>query len=142
MKCLLKRRRESRLGFKIIQTGGEGIVTREGLGVRVLQLRDGKFITLFDFLKIFTYLAVSSCGCVTWDLSLQSTNSLLMWAQQLWHMGFGAPWQMPSQFPCQESNPYPPHWKAGYEPLDHQGCPHKWLSLCVCSLKLCPDLDA
>ena len=33
MKCLLRRRRESRLGFKIIQTGGEGIVTREGLGV-------------------------------------------------------------------------------------------------------------
>lgn len=113
MKCLLKRRRESRLGFKIIQTGGEGIMTCEGLGVRVLQLRDGKFITLFDFLKIFMYLAVSGRGCVTWDLSLQSTNSLLMWAQQLWHVGFAAPWHMPSQFPCRESNPTSPALEGG-----------------------------
>lgn len=142
MKCLLKRRRESRLGFKIIQTGGEGIVTPEGLGVRVLQLRDGKFITLFEFLKTFIYLAVSGHTRVTWDLLLQSTNSLLVWAQQLWRMGFAAPWHAPSQFPRQESNLHPPHWKAGYEPLDQQGCPYKWLSLCACSLRLCPGLDA
>ena len=139
MKCLLKGRHKSRLGFKIVQTRGEGVVRREGLGVRVLELRDGKFIILFGLNKyLFIWLGLvlrasrGICRC-------RAPTLYCVQAQQLWHMGLAAPW--PSQFPCQESSPHPPRWEADYEPLDHQVCPHKWLFPCVCSLKLCAGLD-
>ena len=96
MKCLLKGRRESRLGFKIVQTGGEGVMRREGLGVRVLQLRDGKFIILFGLNKyLFIWLSLV-LGASRGICCCRAPTLYCVQAQQLWNMGLAAPWHVPS----------------------------------------------
>ena len=86
------------------------------------------FCTTQNFLYVAFFL---SCLCWVFAVGLRllllRSMGSLAGTQKLWHTGFIAPTAY-GIFLDQRSNPCPLHWKAGPQPLNHQGSPSVQLS--------------
>ena len=84
------------------------------------------YVYIYIYIYLFIYLAVSGLSHGTGELSVWCTDSRAQGlsscgtqALQFWHLGLVALKHVGSQFPGQESNPRPLHWKVDSKALDH-----------------------
>ena len=82
------------------------------------------YFLLLLFLIWATLVFVSVCRLFVAVHGLVQSMGSRAWAQRFPCQGLIALWHVRSQFPNQESNPQPLHWKVDFQPLDHQGSPN------------------